>query len=64
MLKSEYQLSGITALIKGRIAPYLVILKELLMNIWKDNFVVQLPKTRTLLANNRISYNNNEDDSN
>jgi hypothetical protein len=52
---------------KGKMAPYLVILKALLTNIWKNNFVVQLPKnpkTCTLLANNWISYKDNEEASN
>jgi hypothetical protein len=67
MLKSEYQLSDNTALMKGKTAPYLVILKALLVNIWKNKFVVRLPKnpkTGTLLANNWISYKDNEEDSN
>ena len=49
---------------KGKMAPYLVILKALLINIWKNNFVVQLPKPCTLLANNWIRYKDDEEDRN
>jgi hypothetical protein len=48
---------------KGKLTPYLVILKALLINICKNNFVVQLRKPCTLIANNGISYKDNEEDS-